>query len=77
MRWNTAKLAFAMMVGLGGCAHHYYAGGGDVWSDGEVTYYNRWEVETHRPHVEYATRNADEQHAYWEWRHQHHDDDHH
>lgn len=84
MRWNAAKLAFAMMVGLGGCAtHHYYAAGGaDVWSDNETVYYNQWEVEGHRPHMEYERRNADEQHAYWSWRHEHqhdhdHDNDHH
>jgi hypothetical protein len=73
MRWNTARLALAMVVGLAsvGCVqHHYYH---DQWSDSEVVYYNRWEVETHRQHVDWAQRNADEQHQYWEWRHNHQD----
>jgi hypothetical protein len=82
MRWNATKLALAMMVGLtgsamvglAGCAtHHGYYAGGDVWSDNETTYYNQWEGETHRPHVEYAQRNAGDQHEYWSWRHSHND----
>jgi hypothetical protein len=75
MRWKTAPLILAMVVGLGsvgGCVHHYH----DQWSDSEVVYYNRWEAETHRPHIEYAQRNAADQHAYWEWRHSHQDDNH-
>ena len=44
------------------------------WS-GEVTYYNQWEHDTHRDHVEFKSRNKDDQKAYWDWRHSH--DDHH
>jgi hypothetical protein len=73
MRWKRAPLVLAMVVGMAGgavgCVHHYH----DVWSDSEVVYYNRWEAETHRQHVEFAQRNADEQHQYWEWRHHHMD----
>jgi hypothetical protein len=76
MRWNAAKLALAMVVGLAGCAtHHGYYEGGGRWSDGEVVYYNQWEVETHRQHVDYAQRKEDEQRAYWSWRQNHHDHD--
>lgn len=78
MRWNAAKLALAMAIGLAGCVHHhtyYESSGGDVWSDNEVVYYNQWETETHRPHVEYVRRDPDDQHSYWAWRHSHHDKD--
>jgi hypothetical protein len=76
MRWNPAR--FAMMVmfaGMAACATHrtVYEARGDAWGPGETTYYSRWEVETHRPHVEWETRNDDDHHAYWEWRHSHHD----
>lgn len=36
--------------------------------DRETVYYNRWERETHREHVELARRNAEEQKEYREWR---------
>jgi hypothetical protein len=35
----------------------------------ETVYYNRWEHETHRPHVELNRRAAAEQKEYWDWRH--------
>jgi hypothetical protein len=41
-----------------------------VWNNDEVVYYNRWETENHYPHVDYKHRKADQQHAYWDWRHQ-------
>jgi hypothetical protein len=37
--------------------------------DGEVVYYQQWEGETHRQHVDLNHRNKDEQKEYWEWRH--------
>ncbi len=36
---------------------------------GEVVYYNQWEANTHRTHVELKDRNKDEQKEYWDWRH--------
>jgi hypothetical protein len=36
---------------------------------GEVVYYNQWERDTHRDHVELKDRNKDDQKAYWDWRH--------
>jgi hypothetical protein len=39
--------------------------------NGEVVYYNQWEHDTHRDHVDYGHRNADDQKAYWDWRHSH------
>jgi hypothetical protein len=46
--------------------HDYHA-----W-DGEVVYYNQWEHDTHRDHVEFNKRNSDDQKAYWDWRHSQH-----
>jgi hypothetical protein len=45
----------------------------DVWGPGETTYYSRWEVETHRHHVDWDQRNEHDRKAYWKWRHNHHD----
>ncbi len=42
--------------------------------DGEVVYYNQWEHDTHRDHVDLKQRNAADQKEYWDWRHK---DDHH
>ena len=36
--------------------------------DREAAYYNRWEQETHREHVDLNRRTAEEQKAYQEWR---------
>jgi hypothetical protein len=34
----------------------------------ETVYYQKWETETHRPHVELNQRTQDEQKEYSEWR---------
>ncbi len=75
--------AFAAAVFTSGCTvhagyydpyyhdHHPYAG--------EVAYYQQWETETHRQHVDLNHRSKDEQKQYWDWRHKndnHHDDHH-
>jgi hypothetical protein len=39
-----------------------------VWVN-EEPYYNQWEHDTHRDHVEFAKRNQSDQKAYWDWRH--------
>ena len=79
MRLYPARLALiTLFVGLTACATHhrtYYEEGGEVWGPGEVTYYSQWEVETHRPHVEWERRGDDDHHAYWAWRREHHDHD--
>ena len=41
--------------------------------NGEVVYYNQWERDTHRDHMDYNKRNHDDQKAYWDWRHSHGD----
>jgi hypothetical protein len=63
---------------LGGCAgsgsdrvydptHNDY----HPWDQNEVSFYARWENETHRDHRDFKDRNSDEQKEYWTWRHQH------
>jgi hypothetical protein len=56
-----ALLSFAVVLAspvfLAGC------------QDRETVYYNRWERETHREHVELNRRTAAEQREYDEWRH--------
>ncbi len=74
MRTPYAVLAALLIATTGACAtggHRYH----DEWSDQEVVYYGQWERDTHRDHREFRDRNADEQKAYWDWRHDH--DDHH
>jgi hypothetical protein len=43
------------------------------WNTREETAYRRWEGERSLQHAEYARRSADEQRAYWTWRHAHPD----
>jgi hypothetical protein len=64
--------ALASPAIVAGCAHHYHDDTVAVsWSDSEEPYYERWEHETHRDHVAWTNRSADDQHAYWAWRHDH------
>jgi len=39
------------------------------WSSHETVYYSQWESSTHRDHVDYQKRSAEEQNEYWAWRH--------
>jgi hypothetical protein len=41
--------------------------------DGEVVYYQQWETETHRQHVDLKHRSKADQKEYWDWRHKHMD----
>jgi len=47
-----------------------------VWDGREGAYYERWETETRRDHVDFSKRSAGEQKEYWMWRHNHPDTDH-
>lgn len=62
-------------VALTACAGHRvydpYHGDYHRWSRGEDGYYRRWEGETGRAHVDINQRPAQEQHAYFDWRHTH------
>ena len=74
--WLPYLVGAAILVPLGtaGCAHEYrvYDDGHrdyHVWNRSEVTFYARWETETHRDHREFRDRKGDEQREYFEWRH--------
>jgi hypothetical protein len=43
-----------------------------VWSGPEPGYYHEWVVETHRPEGDFRKLRAEDQHAYFKWRHEHH-----
>ncbi|MGB7750805.1 MAG: hypothetical protein WCF88_04570 [Candidatus Acidiferrales bacterium] len=67
-------VALAGPVLIAGCEEEvrtYDAGYGDyhTWNHGEVVYYNNWEHETHRDHVDFAKRNDAEKKEYYSWRH--------
>jgi hypothetical protein len=75
--------ALCSLMIFGGCAARasyrvYDPAYGDyhVWDHNEVAYYQRWEVETHRDHREFAKRSADEQKEYFTWRHAHSEEKH-
>jgi hypothetical protein len=65
--------AFAIPLMCTGCTVHagyydpYYHDYHPI--SGEVVYYNQWETNTHRTHVELKDRSKDEQKEYWDWRH--------
>jgi hypothetical protein len=80
LKRQFSKLALAAAVALpvfiAGCAvharvydpyYHDYHG----WN-GEVVYYNQWEHDTHRDHVDFGRRNDSDKKEYWDWRHNHH-----
>jgi hypothetical protein len=52
--------------------HDPYYNDDHVWDSNEVAFYGRWENETHRSHVDFRKRSADEQKEYWTWRHNQH-----
>ena len=60
---------------IGACAtHEYYDPEYRVyhrWDGNERGYYNRWEVENHRHHVDFFNLKDDDRRAYWHWRHDH------
>jgi len=63
----------AVHAGVGYRVYDPYYSDYHVWNDGEVGYYNRWAVETHRdPHRDFRRLNHNKQQEYWKWRHEHH-----
>ena len=86
MRKLTRTLSmFALTVALsapiliGGCSgggyyrtYDPYYNDYHVWNNDEVVYYNRWEHDTHRDHVDFRKRKSDDQKEYWTWRHNQH-----
>jgi len=43
-----------------------------VYDRNEEVYYNRWVVETNRPHRDFRKLNDRDKGEYWKWRHDHH-----
>jgi hypothetical protein len=41
------------------------------WDRREDTAYRRWETERHVQHTDFNRRGAEDQRAYWAWRHEH------
>ena len=39
------------------------------WNHDEDRFYQEWEIETHRHHLDFNRRSAGDQRAYWSWRH--------
>jgi hypothetical protein len=80
--WRSfAVVSLALALGgpvlNSGCAEHpryydpYYSDY-HTWNSGEVVYYNRWEHDTHRDHVDFAKRNDADRKEYYTWRHNQH-----
>ena len=71
----TVALAGPVLIaGCEGEVRTYGAGYGDyhTWNHSEVVYYNNWEHETHREHVDFKRRNDAEKKEYYAWRHNQH-----
>ncbi len=70
--------AVALPATAGACATHRYYDPDDRmyhrWNHQESVFYERWEFETHRPHMDFNRRNDDDRAAYWRWRQEHRDD---
>ncbi|MGB6742509.1 MAG: hypothetical protein WBE38_02545 [Terracidiphilus sp.] len=67
----------ATPVFMAGCAVHArvydpYYHDYHPWG-GETVYYQQWETNTHRDHMDFNKRNAADQKEYWDWRHSHGD----
>jgi len=74
-------VVFASTFMIAGCSarvttgyrvHDGYYNDDHVWDRDEVTFYGRWENETHRKHQDFKRRKEDDQKEYWTWRHNQH-----
>lgn len=45
------------------------------WNEDEDRYYRQYLSERHEGYRDYEKLNREDQEAYWDWRHTHHDDD--
>jgi hypothetical protein len=69
-------LAFPVLVtGCEGHVRYYdcYYGDYHTWDHHEVVYYNQWEHDTHRNHVDFDKRSDADKKEYYTWRHHQHD----
>jgi hypothetical protein len=67
---HTCLLAAAIAAALlpTGCKTVNQPPASNTSSDNETVVYQKWETETHRPHVELTQRTNDEQKEYTDWR---------
>jgi hypothetical protein len=63
----AAPTAFAACAGRQ--VYDPYYGDNHRWNRTEDGYYRRWEGLTGRAHDDFGRRAAEEQHAYFDWRH--------
>ncbi len=80
-RWRFIKplvvvLALAAPPTLTACAPHRvhdpYYNDYHRWDRAEEVRYEQWESQTNRRHEDFSRRSTDEQHAYFDWRHNQH-----
>jgi hypothetical protein len=69
-----AAAALASLLMIPGCAggslvYDPYRRDYHRWDQGEVGFYQQWEVGSHRIHMDFNRRSAADQNAYWGWRH--------
>ena len=58
--------------------HHYHDSDHNddhAWNNREDRAYRTWVKENHRKYVEFPKLREEDQRAYWNWRHQHSDDE--
>jgi hypothetical protein len=67
----TALTSASAMTGCasGGLFYDSYGHDYHRWNRGEDTNYRQWENQTHRNHMAFQSRSAEDQHAYWGSRH--------
>lgn len=82
MKKAVVSLLFAaVLMVTAGCAAHVgyrvydpYYSDYHVWGPDEGVYYRQWNDLNHRPYREYRRLRREDQHAYWTWRHQNHEE---
>jgi hypothetical protein len=69
----SAPMTLQACAGHGNVGSYYdpYYSDYHNWNGTELGYYQRWEGETGRQHMDFGRRPAEEQHAYFGWRHAH------
>ena len=67
----TALVSPLTMTGCFSSGMMYDPQGRDFhrWNAGDNRLYLRWEIQTHRNHMDFYRRNQADRSAYWGWRH--------
>ena len=70
LMFSATALALPMMGCAGGnLVYDPYRHDSYRWNRGEEQYYRRWEISTHRNHMDFNRRSPEDRQAYWGWRH--------